>query len=93
MSTKDHAFFLTQCTITSTCHFSVSENATTINIGYCIEVGDPDSTALPNGMVTLELDPSTPFSISASGEIMLNSSLDRETQDSYAVNLTATDGN
>ena len=86
-------FFLTQCAVTDTCVFLVSEDAALGNIGQRIEVGDPDSSTLQNGQVTLALDPSTPFSISNNlGEISLISGLDRETQDSYIINLTATDG-
>ena len=86
-------FFLTQCAIAGTCVFSVSEDAALGNIGQHIEVGDPDSNLLQNGQVALALDPSTPFSISNnSGEISLISSLDREVQGNYIVNLTATDG-
>ena len=84
-------FFLTQCAVKGTCVFLVPENTALGYIVQHIEVGDPDSSTLQNGQVTLALNSSTPFSISLS-DILLISALDRETQDSYIVNLTATDG-
>ena len=87
-------FFLTKCAIINTCTFLVSEDAALGDIGLhtYIEVGDPDSSMLQNGQVTLKLNPNTPFSInSTSGEITLISSLDRETRDIYNVNLTVSD--
>ena len=84
-------FFVTQCAITGRCIFSVPENASIgVTVGR-IEVGDPDSATLPNGQVTLALNPAATFSIS-SGNITLASVLDRETQANFMFNLTAMDG-
>ena len=86
-------FFLTQCAITSTCVYSVPENATIGMIVGRIEVGDPDSATLLNGQVTLALNPAPPFSVETDTDyIVLASALDRETQGSYTFDLTATDG-
>ena len=86
-------FFLTQCAITSTCVYSVPENATIGMIVGRIEVGDPDSVTLLNGQVTLALNPAPPFSVETDTDyIVLASALDRETQGSYTFDLTATDG-
>jgi len=92
MDVNESPFFLTQCAIRDTCVFSVPENASVGYIVQRIEVGDPDSAALQNGQITLALNPNMPFSINSTGIIRLDSLLDRETQDNYIVNLTATDG-
>ena len=91
-------FFRTACAIAGNCDFFVPENATIGDIiGQSIEVGDPDTDE--NGNITLTIIPITTIiavsasaSINNSGEIVLKSSIDRETQDIYVFNLTATDG-
>ena len=86
-------FFLTQCAILQSCFFMVPEDTTSPSVtGHQIGVGDPDSSSIPNGQLTLMLNPNTVFTVNNNGQISLRSPIDRETQDRYVANFTAFDG-
>ena len=58
-----------------------------------IMAGDPDSPSISNGQLSFALIPSTtPFTINGNGDFILATSLDRETQENYILNLTVSDG-
>ena len=83
-------FFLTACANMGLCNFRVREDAASNVILHTISAGDPDLST--NGQLTYVLTPSMPFSINNAGGISLASSIDRETQASYSLNLTVNDG-
>ena len=86
-------FFITLCAIENNCAFMVSEGAPVDTTIQTILAGDPDSSSTPNGQLAYRLDPSdTQFVINNMGQISLNSSLDRETQDQYIFILFINDG-
>ena len=86
-------FFITLCAIENRCAFMVSEGAAVDMTIQTISAGDPDSSSTPNGQLTYKLDPDdTQFIINDMGQISLNSSLDRETQDQYIFILFINDG-
>ena len=86
-------FFITLCAIENNCAFMVSEGAPVDTTIQTILAGDPDSSSTPNGQLAYRLDPSdTQFVINNMGQISLNPSLDRETQDQYIFILFINDG-
>ena len=84
--------FITLCALNNTCEFSVFEDLTVGSLVGQIEVDDPDLSSVPNGMLVYTLLPTTlPFIIDNLGRILLNESLDRETQDRYNVRVIVQD--
>ena len=93
MDVNQHPFFLTQCTRMDMCRFTVSEGANTNMIIETIMAGDPDSPSISNGQLSFALIPSnTPFTVNGNGDFILTTSLDRESQENYILNLTVSDG-
>ena len=83
-------FFLTACARVGACSFTVSEDRATNDILNTISAGDPDLSA--NGQLDYSIIPTNmPFSINNRGRIRLVESLDRETRDTYVLNLTVSD--
>ena len=86
-------FFITLCAINDDCNFIVSEGEPADTTLQTILAGDPDSPSTPNGQLSYRLDPSdTKFTISNTGDISVNSSLDRETRERYIFLLYVEDG-
>ena len=93
LDVNEPPFFITLCAIENRCAFMVSEGAAVDMTIQTILAGDPDLSSTPNGQLTYKLDPNgTQFIINDMGQISLNSSLDRETQDQYIFILFINDG-
>ena len=93
MDVNQRPFFLTQCAHMDMCRFTISEGANTNMIIETIMAGDPDSPSISNGQLSFALIPSTtPFTVNGNGDFILATSLDRETQENYILNLTVSDG-
>ena len=85
-------FFLTACARVGACSLTVSEDRPINGILNTISGGDPDLSTIANGQLDYSITPTnTPFSINNRGRIRLVESLDRETRDTYLLNLTVSD--
>ena len=83
-------FFITSCARAGACSLTVPEDRATNVVLDTISAGDPDSST--NGQLDYSITPTdTPFSINNRGRIRLVESLDRETRDTYLLNLTVSD--
>ena len=90
MDVNQRPFFLTACARGSVCSFTVREDAALNTILDTISADDPD--LLTNGQIDYTLSPTNmPFSINNMGGISLVANLDRETRDTYMLNLTVSD--
>ena len=89
---NQHPFFLTQCAAMELCRFMVSEGADLSTTIAMIMAGDPDSSSIPNGQLTFSLTPTDPFTVDNDGNFALVTSLDRESRETYTLNLTVADG-
>ena len=83
-------FFLTACARVGACSLTVSEDRVPNNILNTISASDPDLSTNAQLDYTITTT-DTPFSINNRGRIRLVESLDRETQDTYLLNLTVSD--
>ena len=89
---NQHPFFLTQCAAMKLCRFIASEGTDLSTTIAMIMAGDPDSSSIPNGQLTFSLTPTDPFAVDNDGNFALVTSLDRESRETYTLNLTVADG-
>ena len=92
MDVNQRPFFLTQCATMELCRFMVSEGAGLSTTIAVIMAGDPDSPSILNGQLTFTLVLSDPFTVDNNGNFPLVTSLDRESRETYTLNLTVADG-
>ena len=93
MDVNQRPFFLTQCATMELCRFMVSEGVGLSTTIAMIKADDPDSPSILNGQLTFTLIPDdSPFTVDNNGNFALATSLDRESRETYTLNLTVADG-